>query len=144
MKYLEEFRDPRFAKALAKQIAKNARDLPNIKLMEVCGSHTMAIARYGIRKLLPANVELISGPGCPVCVTANRYLDKAIALSRLNGIIIVTFGDMMRVPGSTSSLEKERSKGSDIRIVYSAFKSLGSSTLPPLYRIAAPICIECF
>jgi hydrogenase expression/formation protein HypD len=124
MKYLEEFRDPKVAKALAVKIADTADGLPDIKLMEVCGSHTMAIARYGIRKLLPQNVKLISGPGCPVCVTSNRYLDKAIAISRLPEVIIATFGDMLRIPGSTSSLEKERSMGSDIRIVYSTMDAI--------------------
>ena len=124
MKYLEEFRNPVFAKALTAQIAEKATDLPEIKLMEVCGSHTMAIARYGIRKLLPGNVKLISGPGCPVCVTANSYLDKAIALARIPQVIISTFGDMMRVPGSTSSLELERSTGCDIRIVYSTLDAI--------------------
>ena len=124
MKYLEEFRNPKIANALAADIARNADGLPEIKLMEVCGSHTMAIARYGIRKLLPQNVKLISGPGCPVCVTANNYLDKAIALSRLPDVIVATFGDMMRVPGSSSSLEKERSKGSKIMIVYSTMDAV--------------------
>jgi hydrogenase expression/formation protein HypD len=124
MKYLEEFRDPKVAKALAVEIAKNAEGLPEVKFMEVCGSHTMAIARYGLRQLLPENIKLISGPGCPVCVTANNYLDKAIAISRLPQVTITTFGDMIRVPGSTSSLEKERSKGSDIRIVYSTMDAI--------------------
>jgi hydrogenase expression/formation protein HypD len=131
MKYLEEFRDPQVAKALAKRIAGKTRDMPAIKLMEVCGSHTMAIARYGIRQLLPENVKLISGPGCPVCVTANNYLDKAIALARLPEVIITTFGDMMRVPGSTSSLEKERSTGSDIRIVYSTLDATSLAEKQP-------------
>jgi len=124
VKYLEEFRNPRFARALADQIRKKAESLPETKLMEVCGSHTMAIARYGIRQMLPKNIKLISGPGCPVCVTANNYLDKAIALTRLPGIILVTFGDMMRVPGSTTSLEKERSDGGDIRVVYSTMDAI--------------------
>ena len=124
MKYLEEFRNPLVAKALAEHISKKAREIPEIKLMEVCGSHTMAIARYGIRHLLPNNIKLISGPGCPVCVTPNSYLDKAIALSRSPDVIMTTFGDMMRVPGSTSSLEKERSTGSDIRIVYSTLDAV--------------------
>jgi len=124
VKYLEEFRNPKVAKALAGKIAESAEGLDEIKLMEVCGSHTMAIARYGIRKLLPHNIKLISGPGCPVCVTANGYLDKAIAISRLPDVIVTTFGDMMRVPGSTSSLEKERSKGSDIKIVYSTMDAI--------------------
>lgn len=135
MKYLEEFRDPKLAKTLAAEIAKSAEGLPEIKLMEVCGSHTMAIARYGIRKLLPENIKLISGPGCPVCVTANSYLDKAIALSRLPDVIITTFGDMMRVPGSTSSLEKERSKGSNIKIVYSTMDAINMAINNPDQQI---------
>jgi hydrogenase expression/formation protein HypD len=124
MKYLEEFRDPRLARALARKIEKKAADIGEIKLMEVCGSHTMAIARYGIRKILPTNIELISGPGCPVCVTPNSYLDKAIAYAKLEDVIITTFGDMMRVPGSSSSLEKERATGRDIRVVYSTMDAL--------------------
>lgn len=131
MKYLEEFRNPEFARLLVKQISEKARGLHEIKLMEVCGSHTMAIARYGIRKLLPENVRLISGPGCPVCVTSNSYLDKAIAISRLPDVIISTFGDMMRVPGSTSSLEKERSRGGDIRIVYSTLDAVALAEKNP-------------
>ena len=124
MKYLQEFRNPEYAGALAKRIHQAAEGLAPLKFMEVCGSHPMAIARYGIRKLLPSNITLISGPGCPVCVTANHYLDKAIALSQQPDMMIVTFGDMMRVPGSSSSLEKERSKGSDIRIVYSTLDAV--------------------
>jgi len=124
MKYIKEFRDAHVAKAFAKNIADKARNISRIKLMEVCGSHTMAIARYGIRQMMPENVELISGPGCPVCVTPNSYLDMEIALGRLDELIICTFGDMLRVPGSTSSLEKERAGGSDIRIVYSTVDAL--------------------
>jgi hydrogenase expression/formation protein HypD len=135
MKYIEEFRDPKVAKALATDIAKNADGLPETKLMEVCGSHTMAIARYGIRKLLPQNITLISGPGCPVCVTANQYLDKAIAISRLPDVIIATFGDMMRVPGSTSSLEKERAKGSEIKIVYSTMDAISLAINNPRKQV---------
>ena len=87
--------------------------------MEVCGTHTMAIHRHGIKKILPTNIRLISGPGCPVCVTANAYIDRAVAYSSLDNVSICTFGDMMRVPGSSSSLDRERARGSDIRIVYS-------------------------
>jgi len=124
MKYLNEFRDERLARMLAGRIAEKANGLPELKFMEVCGSHTMAIARYGLRRMLPANIGLISGPGCPVCVTPNHYLDHAIALGRLQDVILVTFGDMLRVPGSTSSLEKERAGGSDIRIVYSTMDAV--------------------
>ncbi len=131
MKYLNEFRDPDVARALSQSIHKKALGLPLIKIMEVCGSHTMAIARYGIRQMLPENVKLISGPGCPVCVTSNDYLDKAIALGEMNDVIICTFGDMLRVPGSSSSLEKERAAGSDIRIVYSTLDAVETARKNP-------------
>jgi hydrogenase expression/formation protein HypD len=124
VKYLNEFRDPDVARALANRIKQKAEGVGQIKLMEVCGSHTMAIARYGIRQMLPENVKLISGPGCPVCVTSNDYLDTAIAMGRLDNVILCTFGDMLRVPGSSSSLEKERASGCDIRIVYSTLDAL--------------------
>ncbi len=131
MKYLTEFRDERLAKMFAERIAARAKGLDTLKFMEVCGSHTMAIARYGIRRMLPENIDLISGPGCPVCVTPNRYLDHAIALGRQPEIILTTFGDMLRVPGSTSSLEKERAGGSDIRIVYSTMDAVAIAQKNP-------------
>lgn len=124
MKYINEFRDNRLARSLIDKISENAKGLENVRLMEVCGTHTMAIARHGIRGLLPKNLELISGPGCPVCVTSNEYLDKAIAMGRLNEVILTTFGDMMRVPGSTGSLEDERADGRNIRVVYSTIDAL--------------------
>lgn len=96
-----------------------------IRLMEVCGGHTMAIQRFGLRSLLPASINLVSGPGCPVCVSSQRYLDASIELSKIPGVIITTYGDLIRVPASNSSLEKERSKGSDIRIVYSVSEAVG-------------------
>lgn len=94
-----------------------------VKIMEVCGTHTVAIHRYGIQRLLPANVKLVSGPGCPVCVTPDIFIDEAIYLAR-EGFLIATFGDMIRVPGSYSSLEKERAQGHDIKIVYSPLDAL--------------------
>ena len=87
--------------------------------MEVCGTHTMAIYQHGIRSLLPDQIRLISGPGCPVCVTPVGYVDHAVALSRRPGTMIATFGDMLRVPGSSSSLLYEQARGAAIRIVYS-------------------------
>lgn len=95
-----------------------------LRLMEVCGTHTVAIFKAGIRQLLPEEVELVSGPGCPVCVTPNEYLDTAIAYSRYSDVIITTFGDMLRVPGSSTTLMKARAAGADIRIVYSPLESL--------------------
>lgn len=123
MKHVTEYRDREKAEAIAKKIAEATKRGP-MTLMEVCGTHTMAIARFGIHRMLPEDINLVSGPGCPVCVTPNEYLDHAIALARKDGVIICTFGDMMRVPGSTSSLEKERARGRDIRIVYSTLDAL--------------------
>lgn len=120
MKYMDEFRDRDAVLGYAAQIRKLAEQYPKtMTFMEICGTHTMSIYQYGIRSLLPDNVRLISGPGCPVCVTPNGYIDSAIAYSRLPETIITTFGDMVRVPGSSSSLMEERARGADIRIVYS-------------------------
>ena len=123
MKYLDEFRQAPVAKHLAKKIAESAADREMV-FMEVCGTHTMAIARHGVRQLLPGSIRLISGPGCPVCVTPNRTVDHAIALSRRSDVILTTFGDMMKVPGSTSSLDREHARGGDIRVVASTLESI--------------------
>ncbi|MFH0731593.1 MAG: hydrogenase formation protein HypD [Candidatus Omnitrophota bacterium] len=96
----------------------------SIKLMEVCGTHTMAIARAGIKKLLPKNIELISGPGCPVCVTAPADIDRAIHIAKIKGVIMTTFGDMVRVPGTDTSLAAAKTSGADVRIVYSPLDAL--------------------
>ena len=92
--------------------------------MEFCGGHTVTIFRYGIRQVLPKTLEMLSGPGCPVCVTANADLDKAIALAQIPDIIITTFGDMLKVPGSHSSLQEVNAAGADIRMVYSTMDAL--------------------
>ena len=113
----------RAADFFTNEIAKLAGG-KSLRLMEVCGTHTVAIFKAGIRQLLPENVELVSGPGCPVCVTENEYLDTAIAYSRKIDVIIATFGDMLKVPGSSSSLAAEKAKGADIRIVYSSLEAL--------------------
>ena len=112
------FRDPKLARELIARIHELAGDR-KINLMEVCGTHTVSIGRYGFRSIMPEGLKLLSGPGCPVCVTANRDIDHAIALAKMDGVIITTFGDMMRVPGSSSSLAAEKAAGHDIRIVYS-------------------------
>ncbi|MGQ9655580.1 MAG: hypothetical protein ACUVXD_16095 [Thermodesulfobacteriota bacterium] len=114
MKYIDEFRDPQLAGPLLEEIRREVATLGDVTLMEVCGTHTVSIFRHGIRGLLPSNVKLLSGPGCPVCVTPNHYLDKAIACGRLPGVILATFGDMMRVPGSSSTLEREKAMGQDV------------------------------
>lgn len=123
MKHLSEYRNKDMINALSKEIGALSRG-GKFTFMEVCGTHTMAVARFGIKELLPENIRLLSGPGCPVCVTPNDYIDHAVALSRLPNVIITTFGDMLRVPGSTSSLEKEKAAGGDIRIVYSPLDTM--------------------
>lgn len=122
MKYISEFRDSEVAGVLIDKI--HAASTRKVKLMEVCGTHTMAIFRHGIREVLPPTITLISGPGCPVCVTPNRHIDEAVALCRMQGIIMTTFGDMMKVPGSTSSLAVEKAGGADIRVVYSTMAAV--------------------
>ena len=119
---LKAFKDPKLAKGLIASIEAWAPE--NAVLMEVCGTHTVAIARNGIRALMPEGIRLASGPGCPVCVTSNHDIDKVIALARIPDVIITTFGDMTRVPGSTSSLLAEQASGRDVRIVYSPLDSL--------------------
>jgi len=120
MNYQDEFRQRELVQGLAGKIRRLVAGCSRtMTFMEVCGTHTMAIYRFGLRAMLPPEIRLISGPGCPVCVTPNDYLDRAIAICRLPQVITATFGDMMRVPGSSSSLLEERARGADIRIVYS-------------------------
>lgn len=119
---LNAFKDPTLAKGLIASIQKWAPE--NAVLMEVCGTHTVAIARNGIRNLMPQGTRLASGPGCPVCVTSNKDIDTVIALARVPQVIITTFGDMTRVPGSSSSLLKEQAAGADVRICYSPLDAL--------------------
>ena len=122
MKYIDDFRDPALAQKLLARI--RARATRPIRLMEFCGGHTHAILRSGLRSLLPDTVDLRSGPGCPVCVTANAGLDRAIALARVPNLILTTFGDMLRVPGSTGTLQDARAAGGDVRVVYSTLDAL--------------------
>lgn len=136
MKYMDEFRDRDVVLGYAARIRELVgQRAETMTFMEVCGTHTMSIYQYGIRGLLPENVRLISGPGCPVCVTPNGYIDRAIALSRLPDITITTFGDMVRVPGSSSSLMEERAKGADIRIVYSPLDAVAIARKTPHKRV---------
>ncbi|MFC1874488.1 hydrogenase formation protein HypD [Chloroflexota bacterium] len=122
MKFVEEFRDPELAKSLIERIHR--RSTRPIRLMEFCGGYTVAIFKHGLRQLLPPNIDMLSGPGCPVCVTASVDLNRAIALSHQPGVIITSFGDMIRVPGSYSSLQQAKAEGSDVRVVYSAQDAL--------------------
>lgn len=122
MKFSTEFRDPALVQVLADRIRQATNK--DIVLMEVCGGHTMAIHRYGIPALLPGNIRLVSGPGCPVCVSSKSFIDRAIAIGRLGDIILCTYGDLIRVPGSESTLDKEKAAGIDIRVVGSTLEAL--------------------
>jgi len=135
MRFIEEFRDPRLARNARSMLLREAEGLPSAAFMEVCGTHTMSAFRCGLRGLLPPNVRLLSGPGCPVCVTPNDYLDLALAHSRRRDVVVATFGDMMRVPGSRSSLEKERALGADVRVVYSPLDALEIARKEPSRRV---------
>lgn len=122
IKYIDEYRDRDVVLRIASEIERiSSRPL---RFMEVCGGHTMAIQKFGIPSLLPENIRLLSGPGCPVCVTYRSFIDAAIAFARCSDVIITTYGDLIRVPGSTSSLDAEKGKGHDIRIVYSVLDAL--------------------
>jgi hydrogenase expression/formation protein HypD len=117
-----------FAGLVAALMAEAREDLT---YMEVCGTHTMAISRFGLRELLPGRIRLVSGPGCPVCVTAVRDLDVVVEIARLPGTTIVTFGDLIRVPASRSSLAEERAAGADVRVVYSPADAVALAAAEP-------------
>jgi hydrogenase expression/formation protein HypD len=120
--FIDEFRDSE----VISRIVENLKTYSGrkLKIMEVCGTHTMAISRYGLRSLLPEQVELISGPGCPVCVTPTSYIDSATELADNKNVIITTFGDMMRVPGNNSTLLHKKAQGSNIQMVYSPLNAV--------------------
>lgn len=115
-------RDPALASRLLERLRRYAG--PPVGVMEVCGTHTVAIARLGLRSLLPQGVRLLSGPGCPVCVTPARVFDEAVALAGDDGVILATYGDAVRVPGSEATLGEARSRGAAVRVVYSALDAL--------------------
>ena len=123
MRFVDEYRDPAAARALVARITELAGD-GHYKFMEVCGGHTHTIYRHGIEHLLPTSVELVHGPGCPVCVIPMGRIDDAIAVAQAPGVIFTSFGDMMRVPGSKGSLLGAKAQGADVRIVYSPLDAL--------------------
>lgn len=121
----EGFRNPDVIKGLAKLINQEAANLPRpINVMEVCGGHTHSIMKYGLPQLMPANINFIHGPGCPVCVMPKERIDHAYILSQQEDVILVTLGDMIKVPGSKGSLQEARAKGADVRFVYSPLDTL--------------------
>ena len=129
MRYIDEFRDPQSVQRWLDRIQK--RSTQPVRLMEFCGGHTHAIARFGLRRLLPSSVQLLAGPGCPVCVTSSRDLDTALSIAHLPEVILTTFGDMLRVPGSHGSLERARAGGADVRMVYSTLDALAIARSNP-------------
>ncbi|MBN1934702.1 MAG: hydrogenase formation protein HypD [Anaerolineae bacterium] len=122
MKYVDEFRDPALARRVLDEIVPISAK--PVQLMEFCGGHTHAIFKYGLRQLLPPTVRLRSGPGCPVCVTSAADIERTIALARVPGAILTTFGDMIRVPGANGSLQDAKTQGADVRVVYSPLDAL--------------------
>ena len=120
----EGYRNPALIRALANEIAAEAAGLPPVNIMEVCGGHTHVIMQYGLNLLMPANVRFVHGPGCPVCVMPKERIDHAVALAKLPGVILVTLGDMIKVPGSNGSLANARAEGADVRFVYSPSDAL--------------------
>ena len=134
---LSALRDPALAQRVIEGIDRLAAELAAtrngapIRLMEVCGTHTMAIAKNGLRAVMPTNLILTSGPGCPVCVTANADIDVAIALAANHDLTITTFGDMLKVPGSYSSMNAEKGEGADVRVVYSPLDALALAQAHP-------------
>ncbi len=136
MKYVDEFRDGALARRLAAAIAREVDPAREYRFMEFCGGHTHAIARYGVEDLLPANVRLIHGPGCPVCVLPTGRLEMAIALAERPGVMLASYGDMLRVPGSGGdSLLKARARGADVRMVYSIDDALALARKHPQHEV---------
>ncbi len=123
MKFVDEYRDAGLIKRLAEEINRLSADKP-LKFMEVCGGHTHTICKHGIEDILPDTIELVHGPGCPVCVLPMGRIDDAISIARTDGVIFTTFGDMMRVPGSQGSLLDAKADGADVRFVYSPLDAL--------------------
>ena len=124
MKYVDEFRDPHLITKAADEIRRLAEPGRHYRLMEVCGGHTHAIYRFGLKDLLPANIELVHGPGCPVCVLPMGRIDDGLAMAEDPRVILTAFGDMMRVPGTKGSLLEYKARGCDVRIVYSPLDAL--------------------
>src|SRR5947199_3475696 len=124
MKYVDEFRNAEIARAVAAEIAALTDPDRHYKIMEICGGHTHTIYRHGIKDLLPEQVELVHGPGCPVCVLPMGRVDDGIAVAQRPEVIFTCFGDMMRVPGSAGSLLEIKAEGADVRMVYSPLDAL--------------------
>ena len=135
MKYVDEYRSAELARGLAAEIASLVRPGETVRIMEVCGGHTHAIYRHGLEDLLPAEMELVHGPGCPVCVIPMGRVDDAIALAEEADVTLATFGDMLRVPGGRGSLLEAKARGADVRMVYSPLDALALAAKLPDRRV---------
>jgi hydrogenase expression/formation protein HypD len=124
MKYVDEFRDPALITAVAHEIARTVDPNRHYRIMEVCGGHTHAIYRHGLRDVLPENVELVHGPGCPVCVLPTGRVDDGLAIAAQPNVALACFGDMMRVPGTKGTPLELKARGADVRMVYSPLDAL--------------------
>ncbi len=133
MKYIDEFRDQALVQETVRRLQRLAQGPATI--MEVCGTHTMAAARFGLKSLLPEPVQLISGPGCPVCVTAQVDIDAFLALGDEPNVVLASFGDMLRVPGSRTSLERRRAQGTAVRVVYSPLDAVELARQEPSQQV---------
>ncbi len=133
---IPDFGDRDLVERLTAQIRRESRR--DLSLMEVCGTHTVSIFRSGIRSLLPKTLRLISGPGCPVCVTAQEEIDAFLALAQIDGVILATFGDLIRVPGTRTSLQEQRARGRDVRVVYSPLDAIAIAEKHPEKKVVFP------
>ena len=131
MRYVDEYRDPVLARALAAEIRELVEPGRPVRIMEICGGHTHAIYRHGLHDLLPPEIELVHGPGCPVCVIPMGRVDDAIAIAESDGVTLATFGDMLRVPGGRGTLLEAKARGADVRMVYSPLDALALTRREP-------------
>src|SRR5215469_13089921 len=133
MKYIDEYRNARLAKAIVQEI-RRIQTRPWV-IMEVCGGQTHSIVKHGVDRMLPEGIELVHGPGCPVCVTPLETIDRAHAIASRPGVIFCSFGDMLRVPGSRGDLLQLKSQGADIRIVYSPLDAVNLAAANPTRQV---------
>ena len=131
MKFVDEFRDPEVITKTSEEVRRLADPNRRYRIMEVCGGHTHAIYRFGLKDLLPSNIELIHGPGCPVCVLPMGRIDDGLSIAQQPDVIFAAFGDMMRVPGTQGSPLEHKARGMDVRIVYSPSDALKLSQTNP-------------
>ena len=131
MRYVDEFREPELISRAAEEIRRLAGTKRHYRMMEVCGGHTHAIYRFGLKDILPENIELIHGPGCPVCVLPMGRIDDGLSIAQQPDVIFAAFGDMMRVPGTLGSPLEHKARGMDVRIVYSPSDALKLARLNP-------------